>query len=193
METELATRPLPWVQENHPPHEKLFTQSRDGANRDLRMQKSWALKLGKIVVKTEDWGLILVLLVNETFKTKIEFNGREYASADEMPVAVRVAYERAFHETPALHSGARLAAKLKAKIILNDTEFNHAGEMSVDDRHLYHEALEAVFPPGIVVSTAEARSVTETRKVTQRKMLLVVFLVSVLAGAVYLWLHGLFG
>jgi hypothetical protein len=131
--------------------------------------------------------------VNETFKTKIEFNGREYASADEMPVAVRVAYERAFHETPALHSGARLAAKLKAKIILNDTEFNHAGEMSVDDRHLYHEALEAVFPPGIVVSTAEARSVTETRKVTQRKMLLVVFLVSVLAGAVYLWLHGLFG
>jgi hypothetical protein len=27
METELATRPLPWVQENHPPYEKLFTQS----------------------------------------------------------------------------------------------------------------------------------------------------------------------
>jgi hypothetical protein len=58
---------------------------------------------------------------------------------------------------------------------------------------LYHEALEAVFPPGIVVSTAEARSVIEARKVTQRKMLLVVFLVSLLAGAVYLWLHGLFG
>jgi len=110
-----------------------------------------------------------------------------------MPVDVRVAYERAIHETPALHSGARLAAKLKAKIILNDTEFNHAGEMSVDDRHLYHEALEAVFPPGIVVSTGEARSVTETRKVTQRKTLLVVLLVSLLAGAVYLWLHGLFG
>jgi hypothetical protein len=137
--------------------------------------------------------LILVLLVSETFKTKIQFNGHEYASADEMPVRVRVAYERAIHETPALHSGARLAAKLKAKIIVNDTEFNHAGEMSVDDRHLYHEALEAVFPPGIVVSTGEARSVTETRKVTQRKTLLVVLLVSLLAGAVYLWLHGLFG
>jgi len=137
--------------------------------------------------------LILVLLVSETFKTKIQFNGHEYASADEMPIDVRVAYERAIHETPALHSGARLAAKLKAKIIVNDTEFNHAGEMSVDDRHLYHEALEAVFPPGIIVSTTEARSVTEARKVTQRKMLLVVFLVSLLAGAVYLWLHGLFG
>jgi len=137
--------------------------------------------------------LILVFLVSERFKAKIEFNGCEYASADEMPVSVRVAYERAVHETPALHSGARLAAKLKAKIIVNDTEFNHAGEMSVDDRHLYHEALEAVFPPGIVVSTAEARSVTETRKVTQRKTLLVVLLVSLLAGAVYLWLHGSFG
>jgi hypothetical protein len=80
-----------------------------------------------------------------------------------------VAYERAIHETPALHSGARLAAKLKAKIILNDTEFNHAGEMSVDDRHLYHEALEAVFPPGIVISTAAAQSVTETRKLRSGK------------------------
>src|SRR6266436_3973364 len=122
----------------------------------------------------------------------IQFNGCEYASADEMPVRVRMAYERAIHETPALHSGARLAAKLKAKIIVNDTEFNHAGEMSVDDRHLYHEALEAVFPPGIAVSATEAPSVTEARKVTQRKMLVVGFLVSVLAGAVYLWLHGLF-
>jgi hypothetical protein len=131
--------------------------------------------------------------VSETFNPKIRFNGHEYASADEMPIGVRVAYERAIHETPALHSGARLAAKLKAKIILNDTEFNHAGEMSVDDRHLYHEALEAVFPPGIVVSTTEARAVTEARKVTQRKMLLVVLLVSLLASAVYLWLHGFFG
>ena len=137
--------------------------------------------------------MIFVLLVSEKFNSKIQFNGHEYASAAEMPVAVRVAYERAIHETPALHSGARLAAKLKAKIIVNDTEFNHAGEMSVDDRHLYHEALEAVFPPGIVVSTAEAQSITETRKVTQRKMLLVVFLVSLVAGGVYLWLHGMFG
>jgi hypothetical protein len=110
-----------------------------------------------------------------------------------MSVDVRAAYDRVVDDPGELHSGARLAAKLKAKIIVNDTEFNHAGEMSVDDRHLYHEALEAVFPPGITVSTAEARSVTEARKVTQRKMLLVVFLVSLLAGALYLWLHGLFG
>jgi len=44
--------------------------------------------------------LILVLLVSDTFNSKIQFNGHEYASADEMPVDARVAYERAIHETP---------------------------------------------------------------------------------------------
>jgi hypothetical protein len=85
-------------------------------------------------------------------KTNIRFNGREYANADEMPVDVRAAYDRAVEEMPPLHSGARLAAKLNAKIIVNGNEFNNAGEMSVDDRHLYHEALEALFSPNIAIS-----------------------------------------
>ena len=89
-------------------------------------------------------------------KTNIRFNGREYANADEMPSGVRPANDRAADETAELHSGARLAAKLNAKIIVNGSEFNNAGEMSVDDRHLYHEALEALLPPGIVVSAGES-------------------------------------
>ena len=88
-------------------------------------------------------------------KSNIQFNGREYANADEMPVDVRAAYDRAVDEIPPLHSGARLAAKLKAKIIVNGNEFNNAGEMSVDDRHLYHEALEALFTPDLAVSTGD--------------------------------------
>jgi hypothetical protein len=100
-----------------------------------------------------------VFSVSETFKRKIQFNGHEYASADEMPVRVRVAYERAVHETPLLHSGARLAAKLNAKIILNGTEFNNPGEMSVDDRRMYHEALAAMFPASIAVSVNEAPTI----------------------------------
>jgi len=127
------------------------------------------------------------VFVSARSKGKIHFDGREYASRDEMPVRVRVAYDRAVHETPALHSGARLAAKLKAKIIVNDTEFDHAGEMSVDDRHLYHEALEALFPPSITVLT------TEPPKSRRNKVLLIAVVVSILAGAVYLWLHSLFG
>ena len=120
-------------------------------------------------------------------QTMIQFNGREYASTDDMPIKVRAAYDRALAEKPELHSGARLAAKLNAKIIMNGSEFNHAGEMTVDDRHLYHEALEAVFPPHIAVS------VSEPPKIRQRKLLLMAIGVSVLAGAVYLWLHGLLG
>src|SRR5262249_10173958 len=93
----------------------------------------------------------------------IQFNGREYASTDDMPVRIRAAYDRAMAEKPELHSGARLAAKLNARIIMNGAEFNHAGEMSVDDRHLYHEALEAVFPSNITVS------VSEPQKISRRK------------------------
>ena len=127
------------------------------------------------------------LLVSAKSKTKFQFNGREYAGADEMPASVRAVYDRAIGETPLLHSGARLAAKLNAKIILNDTEFNNPGEMSVDDRQLYHEALAAVFSPSIAVCTSEAR------KIRHKKVLLIIVVVSVLAGAVYLWLHGFFG
>jgi hypothetical protein len=87
--------------------------------------------------------------VSENSKPKVSVNGREYVRVDDDPVKIRVA------ETPGLHSGARLAAKLKAKIIVNETEFNHAGELSVDDRHSYHEALEALFTPNITVSTTE--------------------------------------
>ena len=120
-------------------------------------------------------------------RSKVQFNGQEYASVDEMPVSVRVAYERAVHETPVLHSGARLAAKLKAKIIVNDTEFNHAGEMSVDDRHLYHEALEALFSPDIAVY------VPEVRKIRRKRVWPIVVVVSILAGTAYLWLRSFLG
>ena len=87
-------------------------------------------------------------------KTNIRFNGREYANADEMPGDVRAAYDRAVDDMPPLHSGARIAAKLKAKIIVNGNEFNHPGELSVDDRHSLHEALETLWQLGASASTA---------------------------------------
>jgi hypothetical protein len=101
-------------------------------------------------------------------KTNIQFNGREYANADEMPVDVRAAYDRAVDDMPPLHSGARIAAKLKAKIIVNGSEFNNAGEMSVDERHSLHEALEALFTLGAAVPA------TETPEIKRRKKLSIV-------------------
>ena len=97
-------------------------------------------------------------------KTNIRFNGREYANADEMPSDVRAAYDRVVDELAELHSGARLAAKLNARIIVNGSEFSNAGEMSVDDRHLYHEALEALFPPDIAVSAADTGETTGDKR-----------------------------
>jgi hypothetical protein len=131
----------------------------------------------------------LIPVFVESASSKIEFNGQEYATPDEMPPDVRLAYDRAVHGTAVLHSGARLAAKLNAKIIVNDAEFTHAGEMSVDDRHHYHEALEALFPPGIAVSVG---GVDDAEEVRPRKMWLILLAASVLAGAAYLWLHSLF-
>jgi hypothetical protein len=138
-------------------------------------------------VKSGGFGFDSRFLVSARSKTKIGFNGRKSPRAEETPLSDRPAQDRAVGETPVLHSGARLAAKLNAKIILNDTEFNNPGEMSVDDRRLYHEALAALFPPNIAVT------VSEPRKIRHKKVWLIVVAVSVLAGAVYLWLHGFFG
>ena len=102
--------------------------------------------------------------MNARTKTNIRFNGREYANANEVPSNVRAAYDRVADETAELHSGARLAAKLNAKIIVNGSEFNNAGEMSVDDRHLYHEALEALFTPGIAVSAGQAGKINNEKR-----------------------------
>jgi hypothetical protein len=100
--------------------------------------------------------LILVFLMTARAKIKTRSNGHKSASVEQVPASTAAAYDCAVHETPVLHSGARLAAKLNAKIILNDTEFNYPGEMSVDDRRLYHEALASVFPASIAVSVNEA-------------------------------------
>jgi hypothetical protein len=121
------------------------------------MQKTALWNFRKNSCQTPRQGLILVFLVSERPKSKIQFNDRERASAD---------------ETPVLHSGARLAAKLNAKIILNDTEFNNPGEMSVEDRRLYHEALAALFPAGIAVSVSEAP------KIKPKKVWLIAVVVS---------------
>ena len=121
--------------------------------------------------------------MNTRTKTNIRFNGREYANADEMPSDVRAAYDRAVYEMPSLHSGARLAAKVNAKIIVNGNEFNNAGEMSVED----HEALAAMFPASVAVS------VSETRKIKPKKVWLIAVVVSNFCRSYYLWRHGFFG
>jgi len=121
------------------------------------------------------------------FNTKIRFNGREYASAEEMPASVREAYTRAVGETAVLRSGARLAGKLNAKVIVNDKEFSSPGELPVAERRLLQDALAALLPNNLALSADEAR------KTRQRKIVLTSIAVALGAAVVYLWLHGFFG
>ena len=121
------------------------------------------------------------------FKTKIRFNGHEYASADEMPTSVREAYTRAVGETPVLRSGARLAGKLNAKVIVNGKEFSRPGDLPVAERRLLQDALAALLPNNLTLSADEARTIR------RRKILLTSIAVALGSAVLYLWLHGFFG
>jgi len=125
--------------------------------------------------------------VKFNFKAKIRVNGKEYASAEEMPAKVREAYARAVGDTGVLRSGARLAAKLNARIIFNGVEYNSPNEMPAEERRLYQDTLAALLPEPTVLSANDAAI---ARK---KKLLVTLFLVGVLAAVVDLWLHGLFG
>jgi len=120
-------------------------------------------------------------------KAKIRVNGKEYASAEEMPAKIREAYARAIGETALLRSGARLATKLNAKIIFNDVEYSNPGEMPVAERRLYQDTLAALVPEAIALSANEAA------KLRRKKLLLTLLFVSALAAIINFWLHGFFG
>jgi hypothetical protein len=121
------------------------------------------------------------------FTTKIRFNGREYASAEEMPPSVREAYTRAVGETAVLRSGARLAGKLNAKVIVNGKEFSNPGELPVTERRLLQDALGALLPDNLALSA------DESHKIRRKKLSLGVVAVVVIGTVVYLWLQGFFG
>ena len=120
-------------------------------------------------------------------KAKIRVNGKEYASAEEMPVKIREAYARAIGETALLRSGARLATKLNAKIIFNGVEYSSPGEMPVAERRLYQDTLAALVPEATALSAKEAA------RFRQRKLFVALIIVSAIATAVHLWMQGFFG
>lgn len=125
--------------------------------------------------------------VNLNFRAKIRVNGKEYASAAEMPAKIREAYARAIGETALLRSGARLATKLNAKIIFNGVEYSSPGEMPVAERRMYQDTLAALVPEAIALSANEAA------KLRRKKLLLTLLFVSALAAIINFWLRGFFG
>jgi hypothetical protein len=104
-----------------------------------------------------------------------------------MPAKIKEAYARAVGETALLRSGARLASKLNARIIINDREFTNPGEMPVAERRMYQDTLAALLPSDIVLSSADAANLK------RKRALLTLLLVSALAAIAHLWLRGFFG
>jgi|HubBroStandDraft_4_1064222.scaffolds.fasta_scaffold26732_2 hypothetical protein len=131
--------------------------------------------------------MTLATPANPNFKAKIRIKGKEYASASEMPAKIKEAYARAVGETALLRSGARLAQKLNARIIINDKEFTNPGEMPVAERRIYQDTLAALLPNDIVLSTNDAA------KLRRKRALLTLFAISAFAIIVHLWLRGFFG
>ncbi len=76
---------------------------------------------------------------------KIVFNGREYASLDEMPPDARATYERAMatlagDSRASGVSDGQFRVRTKTRIVVNGEEYASAGEMPADVRRLYQIA-----------------------------------------------------
>jgi outer membrane murein-binding lipoprotein Lpp len=81
-------------------------------------------------------------------RTRIRFNGQEYASVDEMPADVRQGYERALSMMGGAKHGSLLTIAGKGtsaaapvgsvtKIVFNGQEYSSVEQMPVDVRQLY--------------------------------------------------------
>lgn len=79
--------------------------------------------------------------LNVNFKIKV--NGKEYGSAQELPDAVREAYDRARNDPSALGAGG-VAFAQRTKIVVNGQEYAGVGDMPPDVRHMYQKAMEVV-------------------------------------------------
>jgi len=76
--------------------------------------------------------------MNINVKTKIRYQGREYASPAELPAEARAAYEEAIAGTPSTGPNQTVSKK----IILNGQEFSNEEQMSAGNRKLYEDAMQ---------------------------------------------------
>lgn len=72
--------------------------------------------------------------VSITLKTKIRYNGQEYASPAELPAEVRMAYEKALHE----------GAIVKKKFVFNGQSYANEADMPSDVRKLCDDVMGVI-------------------------------------------------
>ena len=80
--------------------------------------------------------------VNIQTKTKIHFNGQEYASLDDLPAEARQAVAGALPQALASADGPQLHTT--AKIIFNGQEYSSVNELPPDARQKYEQAMARI-------------------------------------------------
>ena len=87
------------------------------------MQPSWQTKC-----------FLLRSVVSVTIKSKIRYNGREYASPADLPPEARAAYEKALHD----------GAVVKKRFSINGQSFTSEEEMPADVRRLCDDVMSVI-------------------------------------------------
>ncbi len=80
--------------------------------------------------------------VNLNVKTKININGKEYHSVEEMPPDVRILYEKAMAGRQSSSSSSRVSSH--ATITYNGQTFSSLEEMPAEVRGIYESVMAAV-------------------------------------------------
>ena len=83
-------------------------------------------------------------------KTRINYNGQEYSSVDELPPEARSAYEKAI---------AAEGATVSTKIVFNGREYASPEQMPAAERQLYEDAMKLAHDSGGMVAARNAAGV----------------------------------
>ena len=78
--------------------------------------------------------------MNITFKTKIRYNGKDFASVDELPPEIRAIYERALANRS--NKLTSTGSKAVTRLVVNGHEVESTKELSEDEQKIYADAMQ---------------------------------------------------
>jgi hypothetical protein len=94
--------------------------------------------------------------VSITLKSKIRYNGQEYSSPAELPLEVRIAYEKA------LHDGA-----VKKRFVFNGEQFANEDAMPADIRKLCDDVMGVIENNGeVTIPNGKSEPLLTKREIT---------------------------
>jgi hypothetical protein len=78
--------------------------------------------------------------------TKIQYNGQEFSSVDQLPPEIRAIYERALANRP--NKLMSTGTKVVTRLVVNGHELGSTKELSEDEQKLYADVMQLVKDSG---------------------------------------------